>query len=98
VLLNSRRGSLAAKLLNIRCDVQRLHAGDRRNTRFFAPKQELARGLAVGTARVFVANLRGKKFPKAGLSVGFGSLDELWGDSRQLGLRNSARIGCGGPN
>jgi hypothetical protein len=60
VLLDGRHGSLAAELLNVGGDMQGSHAGDGRNARFFAPKQELTRRLAIGPARVFVADLRGE--------------------------------------
>ena len=45
-LLDGRRGSLAAELLDVGGDVQRLHVGDRRDAGALAPGQKFPRRLA----------------------------------------------------
>ena len=64
-LLDGRRGSLAAKLLDVGGDVQRLHVGDRRDAGALAPGQEFPRRLRVGAARVRVADVGGEEFEEA---------------------------------
>jgi hypothetical protein len=63
-LLDGRRGSLAAQLLDIRCDVQRLHVGDRRDTGTRAPIQKFPHSQRVGAARVPVPDVGGEEFPE----------------------------------
>ncbi len=77
-LLDGRRGSLAAELLDIGGDVQRLHVGDRRDAGALAPGQELPRRLGVGAARVPVADVGGEEFEEARASASVRTIDKRW--------------------
>ena len=66
-LLDGRRGSLAAELLDVGRDVQRLHVGDRGDAGALAPGQKFPRRLRVGAARVLVADVGGEEFEEADL-------------------------------
>ena len=75
-LLDGRRGSLAAKLLDIGRDMQRLHVGDRRDAGALAPGQKLPRRLRVGAARVLVADVGGEEFEEADFGARAGGVDQ----------------------
>ena len=64
-LLDGRRRPLAAELLDVGGDMQRLHVGDRRDAGALAPDQKFPRGDRVGAARVPVADLSREEFQEA---------------------------------
>ena len=66
MLLDGRRGSLAGELLDVGCDVQRLHFGGRREACVLAPSRKFLRRLRVGALCVLVADV-GEEFEEADL-------------------------------
>ena len=82
-LLDGRRGSFAAKLLDVGRDVQRLHVGDRGDAGALAPGQKFPRRLGVGAARVLVADVGGEEFEEAQRGVVAGGGDEGWNWQRR---------------
>ena len=75
-LLDRRRRSLTAQLIDVGRDLQRLHVGDRSDTGTLAPSQEFPRRLGVSAPRVFVADLRAEELPKANLRALTGGRDQ----------------------
>ena len=92
-LLDRRRGALAAELLDVGGDVQRLHVGDRGDAGAFAPGQEFPRRLRVGAARVPVADLGGEEFEEALARPAVGRRDE--GRDRGVSRHDARRAAHG---
>src|SRR5271165_3143718 len=91
-LFDGRRGSLAAELLDVGRDMQRLHGGDRRDAGALAPGQKFPRRLRIGAPRVLVANVRGEEFQKARLRARAGGGDNSGRSSSVRKGRDSDRV------
>ena len=83
-LFDGRRGSFAAKLLDIGGDVQRLHVVDRGDAGALAPGQKFPRRLRIGAARVLIADVGGEEFQKADLGALAGGATGA-GTAREIG-------------
>ena len=84
-LLDGRRGPLAAQLLDIGGDMQRLHVGDRRDAGAFAPGQKFPHRLRIGAARVPIADIGREEFPETRLGVVAGGRNDRGGLSSRGG-------------
>jgi hypothetical protein len=93
-LFDGRYRSLPAELLDMGCNMQRLHAGNRRDAGVLAPCQEFPRGLGVGAAGVPVADVGGEEFPKARLGARATDGDKRGGGADPVGTSWFMRSIC----